>query len=119
MWARSQASGLMSAECERSTSSSEKGATRSRVRRRASASASDRAVATGTDTKSETLEGPLRGALPARLPPHLEHLAHRRGAVGDARVQRAQAELEATGRLLVELGDQGVEAPALLVDQDD
>ena len=59
----------------------------------------------------------LTGA--AGLAPDLAHLAHRGRAVGDARVERAQAELEAPRLLLVELGDQRVEAPALLVDQDD
>ena len=45
--------------------------------------------------RSRTLgTSPLRAA---RLAPHVDHLSHRRGAVGDPRVQRAEAELEAAG----------------------
>src|SRR3954468_6052586 len=46
-------------------------------------------------------------------------LAHRRAAVADARVQRAQVELEAATVALVDRRDEGVEAPALAVDLDD
>ena len=55
----------------------------------------------------------------ALMSPLAWDLAHRGRAVGDARVERAEAELEAPALLLVELGDQRVEAPALLVHQDD
>ena len=60
---------------------------------------------------------------PARLapgaPPHRHDLADGRLAVGDARVQRAHAQVEAPRLALLELDDDGVEAPALLVDLDD
>src|SRR3954451_13293405 len=55
----------------------------------------------------------------ARLAPDLEHLAHRRAAVGDPRVQGADAQLEAPGFELLELGHDGVEAPPLLVHEND
>jgi proline iminopeptidase len=55
----------------------------------------------------------------AVAPPDLDHLAHARRAVGDARVERPERELEATGLELLELRDERVEAPALLVDEDD
>src|SRR4051812_29964109 len=48
-----------------------------------------------------------------------QHLAHRRAAVADARVERAQVELEAAALALVDRRDEGVEAPALAVDLDD
>ena len=52
-------------------------------------------------------------------PPDRHDLAHGRLAVGDARVQRADAEVEAPGLALLELDHERVEAPALLVDLDD
>ena len=52
--------------------------------------------------------GPL-GLSGAALAPDLEHLAHARRAVGDARVQRADDQLEAAGLELLELGHQRVE----------
>src|SRR4051794_13984123 len=48
-----------------------------------------------------------------------QHLAHRRAAVADARVERAQVELEAAALALVDRGHVRVEAPALAVDLDD
>ena len=51
--------------------------------------------------------------------PDLDDFAHGGGAPGDARVQRAQDELEAAGLELLELGDKRVEAAAALVDLDD
>src|SRR4051812_14541000 len=123
MCARSQASGLISAECAVSICASENGSTMASVRCRASVSSSAISVATGTDTSGPKPTGSAprarRLGASARLAPDVAHLADRGGAVGDARVERAQAELEAPGGLLVELGDQRVEAPALLVHQDD
>ena len=55
----------------------------------------------------------------ARAPPDVHDFAHRGGAPGDARVERAQAELEAAAVELLELRDQRVEAAAALVDLDD
>ena len=55
----------------------------------------------------------------AALAPDLEHLAHARRAVGDARVERAHDQLEAAGLELLELGHQRVEPAALLVDEHD
>jgi hypothetical protein len=55
----------------------------------------------------------------AGAPPHADDLAHRRLPVGDARVQRPDAEVEAPGLGLLELDHDGVKAPALLVDLDD
>src|SRR5919202_2680556 len=58
--------------------------------------------------------------LPARLAAvDRDDLAHRRAAVADARVERAQLELEAAALALVDRGDERVEAPALAVDLDD
>src|SRR3954463_7455422 len=48
-----------------------------------------------------------------------EHLAHRRAAVADPRVEGAQLELEAAAVALVDRGDERVEAPALAVDLHD
>src|SRR3954447_22570294 len=50
---------------------------------------------------------------------HGQHLAHRGAAVADARVERAQIELEAAAVALVDRGDERVEATALAVDLDD
>src|SRR4051812_36235395 len=44
---------------------------------------------------------------------------HRRAAVADPRVERAQLELEAAAVALVDRGDERVEAPALAVDLHD
>ncbi len=62
---------------------------------------------------------PVLSVLDAALAPDLEHLAHARRAVGDARVQRAHDQLEAARLELLELGHQRVEAAALLVDEHD
>src|SRR5947208_1288787 len=107
MCARSQTSGLMSAECAVSTSASESGATRSSVRWRASSSAPVMSVATGTGDRVRTLAAPLR---PLGLPPHVDDLAHAGRAVGDAGVERPHAELEAPRAGLLELDHEGVEA---------
>src|SRR3954468_18633350 len=48
-----------------------------------------------------------------------QHLAHGRAAVADARVERAQVELEAAAVALVDRGDERVEAAALAVHLDD
>src|SRR4051795_10785832 len=58
----------------------------------------------------------------AKLPStavHRQHLADRGAAVADARVERAQVELEAAAVALVDRGDERVEAPALAVDLHD
>src|SRR3954452_13482017 len=52
-------------------------------------------------------------------PVHRDDLADGRTAVADARVQRAQVELEAAARALLDRRDECVEAPALAVDLDD
>src|SRR3954454_11195784 len=116
MCARSHTSGLMSAECAVSTSASESGATRSSVRWRASSSAPVMSVATGTGDRVPDPTAVLRAL---GLPPHVDDLADRRGAIGDPRVQRPDRELEAPRARLLELRDERVEAAALLVDEDD
>src|SRR4051794_8866424 len=116
MWPRSHTSGLISAECAVSTSASESGATRLSVRSRASSRAPGVSVATVMGLLSPKASEVLR---PARLPPHADDLADRRRAVRDPRVERAHAELEAAGAGLLQLGHEGVEAAALLVDEHD
>src|SRR5215210_3417941 len=59
------------------------------------------------------------GARAPRAAPDLDDLAHRGGAPGDARVERADVELEAPRLELLELGHEGVEAAPLLVDEHD
>src|SRR5690349_19501491 len=110
MCARSQTSGLISAECAVSTSSSERRATSASVRSRVSARSAAATVAAwrgcvaairGNATEARA---PARERL-ARAPgaaPHLDHLAHRGGAPGDARVQRPDDGLEAPGLELLE-----------------
>src|SRR3954453_15228275 len=48
-----------------------------------------------------------------------DDVADRGAAVADARVERAEGELEAAAVALLDAGDEGVEAPALAVDLDD
>src|SRR3954449_2643701 len=48
-----------------------------------------------------------------------DHVADGRAAVADARVERAEGELEAAAVALLDAGDERVEAPALAVDLDD
>ena len=67
---------------------------------------------------SSKLAGPRRCSVgTAGAAPDVDDLAHRGGAPGDPRVQRAQDELEAAALELLELADQRVEAAALLVDR--
>src|SRR4051794_30683619 len=62
---------------------------------------------------------PRRSARPAGPAPDLDDLAHGGGPPGDPVVQRAHDELEAPGLQLLELGDERVEAAALLVHEHD
>src|SRR3954452_9800222 len=127
MWARSQTSGLISAEWAVSTSASESLATSASVRSRASPRAEAAAFAAwrvcvaaiGTNA---TGSGPSHGDSGAWTPgtsPDLDDLAHRGGAPRDARVERPDDELEAAGLELLELRHERVEAAALLVDEHD
>ena len=75
------------------------------------------------DAPATRVPGPVLGLGPGRdsagtagAAPDVDDLAHRGGAPGDPGVQRAQDELEAAGLELLELLDERVEAPALLVD---
>src|SRR3954467_14063846 len=127
MCARSQTSGLMSAECALSTSSSESEATSASVRSRASARSAAAAevawrelvAAMGGNATESRPRARESGARPPGPPPHLDDLAHRGRPPGDPRVQRAHHELEAAGIQLLELGDERVEPAALLVDEHD
>src|SRR5215208_7170331 len=116
MWPRSHTSGLISAECAVSTSASESGPTSSSVRSRAASRVLRVSVSTDMGLLSRNPTGALR---PASLPPHADDLADRGGAVGDARVQRPHAELEAARAGLLQLGHERVEAAALLVHEHD
>ena len=95
------------------------------LRERARAAVRDYETASGgLDLPGVTLIAAGRRAYGApRLapgaPPDRHDLADGGLAVGDARVQRAHAEVEAPGLALLELDDERVEAPALLVDLDD
>src|SRR4051794_23713897 len=55
----------------------------------------------------------------SRAPVDRDHVADGRAAVADARVERAERELEAAAVALLDAGDERVEAPALAVDLDD
>ncbi len=98
MCARSQTSGLISAECAVSTSASESGATSASVRSRASARAAAAAAACRACVTAISANATESGA-PASdsaarapgAPPHLDDLADRGRALGDARVQRPHA----------------------------
>src|SRR3954470_22641285 len=107
MCPRSQTSGLRIGLVTRSRSRSSNGATSARVRSRASA----RSGSTASTRRSLSRE--------ARAAPDLHDLADRSRPVGDARVQGADGELEAARFLLVELRDQGMEAPPALVHEHD
>src|SRR5918994_3513378 len=106
MCARSQTSGLISAECAVSTAASERGETSASVRSRASASSAAAAVAVACSVA--VTDGTLPGR--AGAPPDLDHLAHGGGAPGNARVERTHDELEAARLELLELGHERVEA---------
>src|SRR5215213_11443742 len=126
MCARSQTSGLISAEWAVSTSASESGATSASVRSRVSvrstaASMAARCTVAVTERNATGSGGRPEdsGARAPGPPPHLDHLAHGRRAPRDPGVERPHHELEAAGLELLELHDERVEAAALLVDEHD
>src|SRR3954465_2134463 len=55
----------------------------------------------------------------SRAPVDRDHVADGGAAIADARVERAESELEAAAVALLDGGDERVEAPALAVDLDD
>src|SRR6185436_15625336 len=119
MWARSHTSGLMISVCWASTSASDRGSTSASVRSRPSARASVRGWGAILFRGYTSGLAALLRRCAARLAPHADHLADRRGTPGDARVERPDGELEAAGLELLELGHERMEAPALLVHEHD
>src|SRR5688500_3315481 len=114
MCARSHTSGLISAEWAVSIASSESPATSASVRSRASA----RSAAAVAARCCVAVTGGTLAARPGP-PPDLHDLAHRRRPPRDPRVERPHDELEAARLELLELRDERVEAPPLLVDEHD